>query len=189
MLDNFFEHSAKVIKSLTKHSQKLVDIANAINATNERGNKILIAGNGGSCADSIHFAGELVCTYKKADRIGYNAIALAANQAAITAWANDFGFDSFYKRQVDSLGREGDILFLISTGGGNREKGYSMNLVGAADLALEQGMTVISLVGKTGGELHKISNHSILVESDVTAHIQQAHITLIHAICELLERG
>ena len=187
MNKDFFSESARVIASLSDHQADLEKISRTINLVDERNGKILIAGNGGSCADSIHFAGELACTYKSAERRGYSAYSLSANQAAVTAWANDFGFDSFYERQVDSFGNQGDLLILISTGGGNRDNGFSMNLVRAAELALEKGLTVVSLVGKSGGVLHQISNISILVDSYETAMIQQAHITLIHAICELLE--
>ena len=151
------------------------------------GGKLLIGGNGGSSADAQHFAGEMVCTYKDPNRRAFSAISLTTNASAITAWANDFGFDSYFSRQVEAHGKPGDILFLISTGGGDREKGYSMNLVQAADVALEMGLKLYSLVGKTGGELSKISHEYIVVQSNATSHIQEAHITIIHSICESID--
>jgi D-sedoheptulose 7-phosphate isomerase len=189
MLNQFFDESARVIVGLNKHIEIIEKIANHIEQVNNNGGKILIAGNGGSCADAMHFAGELSCTFKSPSRKAFNAISLTSNPVAITAWTNDFGFESFYSRQVQAFGKSGDLLFLISTGGGDREKGYSMNLVSAAETAKKFGLTVVSLIGKSGGELKKISDVSIVVTSSNTAHIQQAHITIIHAICELLERG
>ena len=89
---------------------------------------------------------------------------------------------------MDAYAKKGDILFLLSTGGGNIKKGYSMNLVRAAKLALKKKIKLYSLVGKTGGELHKISNISIKIDSFTTSHIQEAHIAIIHYICETLEK-
>jgi D-sedoheptulose 7-phosphate isomerase len=138
-------------------------------------------------ADAQHFAGEMTCTYKDPNRKAFSAISLTTNASAITAWANDFGFDSFFTRRVEAHGKPGDILFLISTGGGNREKGYSMNLVNAAEKALSMELSLYSIVGKTGGELSKISHEVIVVPSFTTSHIQEAHIAIIHSICESLD--
>ena len=151
------------------------------------GNKILIAGNGGSAADAQHFAGELTCTYKNANRKAYPAVSLSNNPSAYTAWANDFDHKDYFTRQVEALGKEKDILFLISTGGGDLKKGFSINLVRAALYAIQRGIIVFSLVGKSGGELEKISKRSVKVKSDITSHIQEAHISIIHYICETLE--
>ena len=130
----------------------------------------------------------MTCTYRNPKRRPFNAISLSSNSAAVTAWANDFGFDSYFERQLDAYAKKGDILFLLSTGGGNIKKGYSMNLVRAAKLALKKKIKLYSLVGKTGGELHKISNISIKIDSFTTSHIQEAHIAIIHYICETLEK-
>lgn len=184
---NYLKQSSKVIASLEKHWPTIERMAKGIYDCQSTGGKLLIAGNGGSCADAEHFAGELTCTFKDRSRRGFAAISLANNASAITAWANDFDFSSFFSRQVQSLGRPGDILFLISTGGGDPESGASMNLVAAAEVALDRGMKVYSLVGKTGGELSRISHECVKVDSFETSHIQEAHIVVIHAICLLLD--
>ena len=128
---------------------------------NKNGNKVLIGGNGGSCADAEHFAGELLCTFKGRDRSALAAVSLSNNASAITAWANDFDFTSYFTRQVEALGNKGDILFLITTGGGNRENGASMNLVYAAEKARELGLKIFTIAGKGGGILKDFSDLSL----------------------------
>ena len=187
ILSNHFLESSATIKSINDNISSISNMALGIYKSQLAGGKLLIGGNGGSSADAQHFAGEMTCTYKDPNRRAFSAISLTTNASAITAWANDFGFDSYFSRQVKAHGKPGDILFLISTGGGDREKGYSMNLVHAADIALEMGLTLYSLVGKTGGELSKISHEYIVVQSNATSHIQEAHITIIHSICESLD--
>ena len=186
-MSNYFDESSRVLKSISKDSIKLDEICKNIKNCFLNGNKILLAGNGGSASDAQHFAGELTCTYKKPSRVAYPAINLAHNSSAITAWTNDFDHLDFFSRQIDAYGKENDILFLISTGGGDIDKKLSINLVRAAYKAIEKKMTVISLIGKTGGELKKISNLYYKVSSNITSHIQEAHISIIHYICESLE--
>ncbi len=186
--ENYFINSSEVMFSISKQIDGINEIARNIYKSQKKGGKLLIAGNGGSSADADHFAGEMTCTYSNPKRRPFNAISLSSNSAAVTAWANDFGFDSYFERQLDAYAKKGDILFLLSTGGGNLKKGYSMNLVKAAKLALKKKIKLYSLVGKTGGELHKISNISIKIDSFTTSHIQEAHIAIIHYICETLEK-
>ena len=187
MKSNFFIDSARVIKSLVDLEISCQQVADEIKGAHQKGNTILIAGNGGSCSDGLHFAGELSCTYGRSDRLPYRAVCLPANPSAVTAWANDFDFSSFYKRQVRALGRDGDILILFSTSGGCLKTKKSMNLIEAANEAKNNGIKVIGFLGKTGGELARIADIILHVKSDSTAMVQQAHITLIHAICEILE--
>ena len=187
ILSNHFLESSATIKSINDNISSISNMALGIYKSQLAGGKLLIGGNGGSSADAQHFAGEMTCTYKDPNRRAFSAISLTTNASAITAWANDFGFDSYFSRQVKAHGKPGDILFLISTGGGDRDKGYSMNLVYAADVALELGLKLYSLVGKTGGELSKISHEYIIVQSNTTSHIQEAHITIIHSICESID--
>jgi len=187
ILSNHFLESSATIKSINDNISSISNMALGIYKSQLGGGKLLIGGNGGSAADAQHFAGEMTCTYKDPNRRAFSAISLTTNASAITAWANDYGFDSYFSRQVEAHGKPGDILFLISTGGGDREKGYSMNLVSAADKALTMGLKLYSLVGKTGGELSKISHEYIIVPSHATSHIQEAHITIIHSICESLD--
>jgi len=187
MLQNFFKDSAAVIESLDELSPICVQVSEEIKKVHERGNSILLAGNGGSCSDSLHFAGELSCTYSRGDRKPFRAICLQSNQAALTAWSNDFDFTSFYQRQIEALGKKGDALILFSTSGGCLKTNRSLNLILAAREAKKRGIKVIGFLGKSGGELVNIADIVLHVKSESTAMIQQAHITLVHVICELLE--
>jgi D-sedoheptulose 7-phosphate isomerase len=186
-VDNYFNTSSKVINNLKNHKSEIYSIAQKIIDTKNIGNKILVAGNGGSCADADHFTGELQCTYKDSQRSAVSAINIGGMPASITAWANDFGFETYFERQVKAHGNEGDILFLISTGGGNLENGASTCLIKAADEAKKKEMFLISLVGKSGGELKKTSDICIHVANNTTAFIQEAHMSIMHCICEILE--
>ena len=187
MLQNFFKDSAAVIESLDELSPICVQVSEEIKKVHERGNSILLAGNGGSCSDSLHFAGELSCTYSRGDRKPFRAICLQSNQSALTAWSNDFDFTSFYQRQIEALGKKGDALILFSTSGGCLKTNRSLNLILAAKEAKKRGIKVVGFLGKNGGELLNIADIVLHVKSESTAMIQQAHITLVHVICELLE--
>tara|TARA_B100000700_G_scaffold330298_1_gene455807 strand:- start:4614 stop:5198 length:585 start_codon:yes stop_codon:yes gene_type:complete len=186
-IKKYFQKSAEVISVLHKNEEKIKKICDDILKINKSNKKILVAGNGGSCSDAEHFSGELQCTYKDRDRKPISAISLGSHPAAITAWSNDFGYNTYFKRQVEAHGNAGDILFLISTGGGNEKNGASMNLVEAAKVAKIRKMKIISLLGKSGGLLKTMSDTYILVENDVTSHIQEAHISILHCICEILD--
>ncbi len=186
-IDKYFKSSSEVIVKLSNHRKEIESICEKIVNGKKNNKKVLVAGNGGSCADAEHFVGELQCTFKDRSREPISAFALGNLAPALTAWCNDFEFLSFYKRQVQAHGVKGDILFLITTGGGEEKSGASMSLVEAAKEAKKRGMLVISLVGKTGGILNKISDISILVESDVTSFIQEAHMSILHCICELID--
>lgn len=184
---NYFSKSSQVIEELNLQLKKINLIANLIISKLKKNKKLLIAGNGGSYSDAQHFSGELTCTFKSRTRDAYSAISLLDNSAALSAWANDFNYNSFLVRQIEALGSKGDILFLLSTSGGNLKLKKSVNLIDAAEYAKNHNILVISLVGGDGGELYKISDYSLKVNSYTTSHIQEAHIAIIHYICELLE--
>lgn len=186
LLNDYFIRSSSTIGSVMNDLSVVKKMALGIYESLNSGGKLLIAGNGGSCTDSEHFAGEVTCTFRDRNRKAFPAISLT-NNAAITAWGNDFGFDSYFDRQVDALGCPGDVLFLISTSGGDLVNGGSMNLVKAAANALKKDMKLYALVGKSGGELSKISHEFITVSSFETSHIQEAHIAIIHAICLIID--
>ena len=187
IIRNHFNKSSNLISSLIFFEKEIELFAKEIFKLKKKNKKILVAGNGGSCADAEHFVGELVCTYKKKDRKAFPAYLVSSNQAATTAWANDFGFETYIQRQVDALGAKDDILVCISTGGGDKISGASMNLVYAAKIAKKRGMKVISLIGKSGGELGKMSDIKFHIKSPVTAYIQEAHMSILHSVCEILE--
>ena len=184
-IEKHFIESSKTILSLKNFKREINEIIKSILKCDKDEKKILIAGNGGSCSDAEHFAGELLCTFNKRNRKSFSAIPLTSHSAALTAWSNDFEFESFFKREVNAHGKEGDILFLLSTGGGKLTG--SANLVYAAKEGINKKMKVISLVGKDGGELKKISKICIHVESKNTAYIQEAHMSILHCICKMLD--
>ena len=186
-IKSYFKTSSETIARLHIFEDKILKIVREIITANNFNKKLLVAGNGGSCSDAEHFVGELQCTYKDRTRKPVSAISLASLPAAMTAWCNDFEFLSYFKRQVQAHGNEGDILFLISTGGGDEKSGASMSLVEAANEAKKKKIKIISLIGKTGGILKEISDISIVVESKVTSFIQESHIAILHCICENLE--
>ena len=186
-IKQYFKNSSEVISALHKNAEKINLICEDILKTNKDNKKLLVAGNGGSCSDAEHFTGELQCTYKDRDRKPISAISLGSHPAAFTAWSNDFGYETYFKRQVQAHGKPGDILLLISTGGGNEKNGASMNLVEAAREAKKKKMKIITLIGKTGGLLKSLSDLYILVENDTTSHIQEAHISILHCICEIID--
>ena len=167
-------------EDINKMSETLIDCF-------KKGNKLLVCGNGGSCSDASHFVGELTCTYKNKNKRGLPAIDLGSSMTALTAWGNDFSFETFFERQVKALGKPNDILFCISTGGGNEEQNISMNVVHAAKYAKKNNMKVISLIGKSGGELKKISDISFVAKSNETSHVQETHIVILHMLCEKID--
>ena len=187
-IDNYFNKTSQALKVLNDFSNEIEKIVQAIVNCQKNKKKILVAGNGGSSADSDHFVGELTCTFNDKNREAFSAISLSSLPSAVTAWANDFGFDSFFKRQVIALGEEGDILLLLSTGGGDEKSNASMNLVYAAEEAKKRNMKVVSFVGKTGGILNKISDISILVKCNETSIIQECHMSMLHCICVCLDQ-
>ena len=187
-LSNYLDSVSSVILSLKDEESKIKKISNEILQCRKTGNKVLLAGNGGSCADIEHFGGELICTFSKRNRKPISAQILTGSSSAITAWGNDFDFKTFFERQILANGKKNDLLIILSTGGGNLRKDISTNLVYAAKLAKKMKIKVISLVGKSGGYLYKNSNLSIKVKSNNTSVIQEAHMSILHSICYFLER-
>jgi D-sedoheptulose 7-phosphate isomerase len=186
-IKEYFETSSKNISQLHKHEREIKEICKAIIECKNKENKILVGGNGGSCSDAEHFVGELQCTYKARNRKPISALSLASHLAAITAWSNDFEYLTYFKRQVQAHGKKDDILFLISTSGGDKKTGASMSLVEAAIEGKKRGMKIFSLLGKSGGVLKDVSDNIILVENNVTSFIQEAHISILHCICETID--
>ncbi len=168
----------KAAENLSDDIQKAIEIlANALKS----GKKILVCGNGGSAADSQHFVAELVSGFEKRGK-SLPAIALTTNTSIITAYSNDFGFDGVFERQVEGLGNDGDVLIGITT------SGNSENIVRAFKLAKLKNIKCICLNGKEGGSINNLNlDINMIVPSNNTARIQEAHITIIHILCKLLE--
>jgi D-sedoheptulose 7-phosphate isomerase len=150
-----------------------------VNTLNQ-GGKILLCGNGGSAADCQHIAAELVVRYEK-DRAAMPALALTTDSSILTAHSNDVGFESVFSRQVEAFGQAGDCLIAIST------SGKSPNIIKAAQVAQQKGLSVIVMTGGDGGQLLPHASIAIVVPSSVTARIQEAHILIGHWWCGWIE--
>ena len=145
-----------------------------------RGCRILVCGNGGSAADAQHFAAELSGRYVK-ERRALAGIALTVDSSALTAIGNDYGFDRIYARQVEALGRPGDLLVGIST------SGNSANVIQAVLTAKELGLRTLGLLGRDGGQLRELVDDALVVPSPVTARIQEIHMMTYHFWCEAID--
>jgi len=155
--------------------------AEAMIAALRGGGRILACGNGGSASDAQHFAAELVGRFER-ERAALAAIALTTDTSIVTAVANDYDFARVFARQVEALGREGDVLLGISTSGG------SANVVAAFDAAMAGGLTTVALTGRDGGAAGAAADIHINVPAASTARVQEVHRTLLHALCALIER-
>jgi len=144
------------------------------------GHKLLTAGNGGSAADALHLAEELVGRFDK-ERASLPAIALCADPTLLTCIGNDYGFEYVFSRQVEGLGKPGDVLVVFTT------SGKSANLVRALDAARSRGVKTIAVLGKDGGAAKGRADHEIIVPSLVTARIQEVHTFILHSWLTLLE--
>jgi len=161
--------------------QPVADAAAAILAASRGGGKVLVFGNGGSAADAQHLATDLVGRFQR-ERPPVAALALTADSTLLTAVANDYAFDRVFVRQIEALGSRGDLAFGIST------SGRSVNVVEGLRAARARGLRTIVLTGRDGGPAGALADIHINVPDPSTARIQEAHRTLIHAICELVER-
>jgi D-sedoheptulose 7-phosphate isomerase len=146
------------------------------------GNKLLIAGNGGSAADAQHLAAEFVSRFYF-DRPGLAAIALTTDTSALTAIGNDYGFERLFSRQVDALGRKGDVFIGLST------SGNSPNVLAALDECRARGIATVGLTGQGGGKMAALCDHCLRMPSTETPKIQEGHIIVGHIICALVERA
>jgi D-sedoheptulose 7-phosphate isomerase len=166
--------SADVISTVAKVSEILVDAL-------KQGNKVLLFGNGGSAADAQHIAAEFVGRFAF-DRPALPALALSVNPSCVTAIGNDYGFDVVFSRQIEALGRSGDVAIGIST------SGNSPNVLRALAVARKMGLHTVALAGCTGGKLKEAVDHCICVPSNETPRIQECHILIGHIISELVEQ-
>jgi len=166
---------AGLVLTVAKVSEVLVEAL-------EEGNKVLLFGNGGSAADAQHIAAELVGRFAF-DRRALPALALSVNTSCVTAIGNDYGFDLVFSRQIEALGRPGDVAIGIST------SGNSPNVIGAITVARQIGLRTIALTGCTGGKLKNAADYCISVPSSETPRIQECHILIGHIISELVEKA
>ena len=176
------ERSRETVGSLAGSVDQLQTICDVIVGALQKGNKLLTAGHGGSAADALHMAEELVGRFRD-DREPLPAIALVADPTLLTCISNDYGFEHVFPRQVRGLGKPGDILVIFSTSG----KGDGFRL--AVEEARRAGLTSVAFLGKGGGPLAGSVDHDVIVEGNETARIQEAHTVILHLILERVEEA
>jgi len=183
LIDKRLAESADVKLATSRTcAEAIAKAAEMISDTLRSGGKVLLCGNGGSASDCQHIAAELVGRFRSTRR-GLSAVALTTDTSVLTSVGNDFGFEKVFSRQVEALGRAGDVLIGVSTSAG------SANVVEAVTLAGEMGLSTIALVGLKEGPLAHRADVVIKVPSSETPRIQEAHITVGHIISELVENG
>ena len=184
IIKNHLLKSIDVKKEIIKDTKLIVKISKAsdliINSINQNG-KVMWCGNGGSAADAQHLSTELIARLNF-DRKPISSIALTTDTSFLTAWPNDIDFSSIFSRQIEGLGRSGDVLVGIST------SGNSKNIIEAIQSAKKKNIKTIAFLGNNGGLIKNQADISIIVPSDNTQHIQESHITIGHIICDIVER-
>ncbi len=172
--------SVAVLQSLAQQADLIEAIAARVYETVAQGRLLLTCGNGGSATDAQHLAEELIGRYRS-NRRALPAIALTADSSALTCIANDFGYESVFARQIEGLGKPGDLLLCFST------SGNSPNILAALRAARERGLGTIALLGKDGGRARELADLALVVPVADTARIQEAHLQVLHYICEVVE--
>jgi D-sedoheptulose 7-phosphate isomerase len=160
--------------------QGVLAVVETIERAWNAGGKLMAFGNGGSAADAQHLAAELVGRFAR-DRRPLAALALSADTSVLTAIANDTSYNRVFARQIEALGRRGDVAFAISTSGTSR------NVVAGLESARQLGLTTVALTGRDGGTVARLADVHVNVPETSTARVQEVHRTLLHVICELLE--
>jgi D-sedoheptulose 7-phosphate isomerase len=184
MLKKHIEESISLGQTLLQDQSFSASFEPAVAALSDcfrNGGKLLIAGNGGSAAQAQHLAAEFVGKYDKLERRAHSAIALTVDSSILTAWSNDYHFNSVFSRQIEAHGREGDVFIGIST------SGNSQNIFEALQTAKANGLKTIALLGKGGGKMKGVADTEFIVPSRSTARVQEVHNILIHALTEEVE--
>jgi phosphoheptose isomerase len=179
-LEQAIYSAVETLRSLKKIEPKISRAAEMIEQCLRSGNKLLVCGNGGSASDAAHFATELVVRFAK-ERRAYPAICLTGDGGLLTAAANDYGFDEIFARQVAAFGVPGDVLICLTT------SGKSKNVQRALEEAKSRKLKTVAFLGRDGGSTIRLADVDLLVASDSTARIQEAHKLLLHVLCETVE--
>ncbi len=177
----FESHQEVLLKTKTLLKEDFIKFIELADATLRSGNKIIFFGNGGSAADSQHWATELTVRYQR-DRKALAAIALTTDTSALTAIGNDYGFDHIFSRQLEAIGNKGDLAVCIST------SGNSGNVIKAVEMANKMEITTIGFTGEDGGKMNGTCDLMLKVPSKITARVQEMHIILGHSLCDILEQ-
>jgi D-sedoheptulose 7-phosphate isomerase len=175
------EHREVIARVELELSPLIAEMVTLLVETFKRGGKLLVMGNGGSAADAQHFVAEIVGRFKM-ERRGLPAIALSTDTSILTAIGNDYGFDRVFSRQVEALAAPGDLIVGIST------SGNSPNVQQALELAREKGCRTVGLLGKDGGSIKAVCDLALIVPTSNTPRVQEGHITIIHIVCDLMEK-
>ena len=179
--ESIAEHKAVLDATVTGDNVAFLDsLSEYIDACLHRGQKVILCGNGGSASDALHIAAEFTGRFQK-ERQSLSAMALNADMSAVTAIGNDYGFDKIFSRQLEGVGRNGDVFIPIST------SGNSLNVLNAIDVAKSKGMSIFGFTGKDGGEMVKRGIRCFVVPSHTTARIQEMHIMALHIVCQLVD--
>jgi D-sedoheptulose 7-phosphate isomerase len=179
-LRDAIEAATETLRALSGLEPQMAQAADVIDQCLHAGNKLLVCGNGGSAADASHLATELVVRFAK-DRRALPAICLTSDSGILTAAGNDYGFDEIFARQVAAFGVPGDVLLCLTT------SGKSKNLIRALEEAKARKLKTIAFLGRDGGSTSGIADIDLLVKSDSTARVQEAHQLLLHVLCEIIE--
>lgn len=179
---NQLDASIEILTGLNQHAALVERIAARVRDTVLQGQVLLTCGNGGSATDAQHLAEELVGRYR-GNRRALPAVSLASDVSAITCIANDFGYDAIFARQLQGLGKPGDVLVCFST------SGNSPNIIAALHAARERGIFSIALLGKDGGAARTLADLALVVAADDSARVQEAHLQVLHYICEVIEQA
>jgi D-sedoheptulose 7-phosphate isomerase len=179
-LRDAIEAATESLRALSSLEPQMAQAADIIDQCLRAGNKLLVCGNGGSAADASHFATELVVRFVK-DRRALPAICLTSDSGILTAAGNDYGFDEVFARQVAAFGVPGDVLICLTTSGESR------NLIRALEEAKARKLKTVAFLGRDGGSSIGIADIDLLVRSDSTARVQEAHQLMLHVLCETIE--
>ena len=186
-INKYIYEASRVVDSIKTHSDKILKISKLLINTHRKNKTIYVCGNGGSDSEAEHFVTELLCTYNKKDRKPISAISLNSSASSISAWSNDFQYETFLKRSVQAHCKKDDVLFILTTSGGSKNSKQSINVVNAAKEAKKKSVKVVVLTGKKGGEILKYCDLYIHIKSDKTSYIQESQLIILHLICEFLE--
>lgn len=178
--NELLSHLEVITLSIETMQDKLENASKLVVETLKNGNKILICGNGGSAADAQHIAAELTGKYKT-ERRGLPAIALTTDTSALTAIANDYGYDRIFDRQIEALANNGDLIIGIST------SGNSKNIINALKVAKKLSCKTLGLTGRDGGVMNELCDINLIVPSNNTPRIQEMHILFGHIICQIVD--
>jgi D-sedoheptulose 7-phosphate isomerase len=180
-IETIWEEHLEVASALRSLANEVDQVVGMVARSMAAGGVLLVCGNGGSAADAQHIAAELTGRFFR-DRRALPAIALHGNTSSLTAIGNDYGYDEVFAREVEAHGRQGDVLFALSTSGNSR------NVVRAIETARDKQMTVVGLTGEHGGKMRDLCDVCLCVPSRSTPRIQECHILIGHTICELVEQ-